>query len=654
MAEPIFKRNTQLQRKVSEGLQPRTRETPTLQIQHHINEINEYEPDDPNAISAQPLPPPRRQRTADQRRRVNKEGRKRKLQPEKHLANIAKLKRNSGESYASHYTKKRVLAKTLGMSCGCPCWQKLNDEQRNEVFSTFWSLKSYNSQQHYVQGCIDQENFERKRKIGISTRPYKYTYKVRTRFNNIQVCRKAFISLHGIGDKRLRLLLQKLSFSSSGQLVNDMRGQQLQCRRSYSEDSIRRVHEYIVELPTTASHHTRQKAPHCRYILSSTKHGQCTVKKIYINYFKWMLEHNYPETVISQDKFSRLFREDYNIKFKGLRTDVCTTCYIFKIQIDDLKKQNLPYGDIQEMKSSHLKLAAQPKKLLKKAEGVCSLEELNETRCIAVDLQQTLPCPRLHAGTAFFKRKLWLYNFCIYDCTYQIGNMYVWDETTAGRGSVEIASAIIKWIKREEDIGRKFFTTRKIFCDNCKGQNKNIFIVLMALQLVHQQSLKRVEIIFMISGHSYMPCDRAFGSIENLIRKQKAICSVNEYLKVIKDAANPPFPVTHMKQSDFKKFKLLQEHTKKVLPPKTGFSTASQFVVDEKFPIGFFIKTTYDSQEIPHKYSKVRLMKGRTVYRNKEDFDLSNVILEPAYDNSLLLCDKKVEDLVYFFKIGEQ
>ena len=36
-------------------------------------------------------------------------------------------------------------------------------------------------------------------------------------------------------------------------------------------------------------------------------------------------------------------------------------------------------------------------------------------RNVAMDLQQTLPCPRLSVGIAYYLRKLWVYNFCILD-----------------------------------------------------------------------------------------------------------------------------------------------------------------------------------------------------------------------------------------------
>ena len=62
-----------------------------------------------------------------------------------------------------------------------------------------------------------------------------------------------------------------------------------------------------------------------------------------------------------------------------------------------------------------------------------------------------------------------------------------------------------------------------LFCDNYAGQNKNHIMVLMALKLVQASLLFRVEFIFMVSGHSYLPCDRAFGNIEKKLATYASI-----------------------------------------------------------------------------------------------------------------------------------
>lgn len=60
-----------------------------------------------------------------------------------------------------------------------------------------------------------------------------------------------------------------------------------------------------------------------------------------------------------------------------------------------------------------------------------------------MDLQQT---PMLSVGPAFYKRKLWTFNFGIHDCAKNKRYMFLWDETIRKIGSDEVSSCILKYI----------------------------------------------------------------------------------------------------------------------------------------------------------------------------------------------------------------
>ena len=72
-----------------------------------------------------------------------------------------------------------------------------------------------------------------------------------------------------------------------------------------------------------------------------------------------------------------------------------------------------------------------------------------EVAAIAIDLQQALPTPKINSGIQFYKRKLWTYNICIHNLKNRNASMYVWDESTGRRGSVEISSCLMHYKDNE-------------------------------------------------------------------------------------------------------------------------------------------------------------------------------------------------------------
>ena len=96
-------------------------------------------------------------------------------------------------------------------------------------------------------------------------------------------------------------------------------------------------------------------------------------------------------------------------------------------------------------------------------------KENDSVHVVSVDLQQTLQTPKLTCSSAFYVRKLWTYNVGIYGCGKDVGHMFLWDESIAARGSDEIGSCIVKYLRVNTTAAKKLV----VFSDNCGGQNKN-------------------------------------------------------------------------------------------------------------------------------------------------------------------------------------
>lgn len=55
--------------------------------------------------------------------------------------------------------------------------------------------------------------------------------------------------------------------------------------------------------------------------------------------------------------------------------------------------------------------------------------------------------------------------------------------------------------------------------------------------LLDNRSVSNLEIVFPVTGHSYLPSDRVFGQIEKLIKRQENIICPNDYTDIIKKFA---------------------------------------------------------------------------------------------------------------------
>ena len=115
------------------------------------------------------------------------------------------------------------------------------------------------------------------------------------------------------------------------------------------------------------------------------------------------------------------------------------------------------------------------------------------------------------------------------------------------------------------------------------GQNKNIYILLMFMFLVEKGILKEVHMDFMMSGHSYLPCDHGFGVIEKACKRRQKIQCPDHYVKIIDKIKGTQ--VNKMTSGDFRDIKSLKKRITERKPKHPFlFSKASKFVIHKDHP----------------------------------------------------------------------
>jgi hypothetical protein len=206
---------------------------------------------------------------------------------------------------------------------------------------------------------------------------------------------------------------------------------------------------------------------------------------------------------VSDSLYRSIFNNEFNLSFHQPKSDTCKKCDVFSIQ------QNLP-GDhqqiteklnvhIDESEKTRVQLNADKSRAC--ADGVLVFTS---------DLQKTKPLPYLLMNEAYYKRQLSVYNCGIHDCGSGIGYFSMWHEAIASRGPSEIASCIWCWLNTMKDNG-KLPKALVAYSDACGGQNRNIVMATFWMFALLNMNLELIDHIFMVSGHSFLPCDEDFG-----------------------------------------------------------------------------------------------------------------------------------------------
>lgn len=144
----------------------------------------------------------------------------------------------------------------------------------------------------------------------------------------------------------------------------------------------------------------------------------------------------------------------------------------------------------------------------------------------------------MKASALYYKTKLIVHNFTIFDLRTKDGYCFLWDESEGLLSANEFASIICYFISKivcfEEGEEILFYS------DGCCHQNRNI---TLSNALLNLSAFHGITIIqkFLEKGHTQMECDSMHSMIEKRLRNQD-IYSPSGYLDACKHARRNPRP----------------------------------------------------------------------------------------------------------------
>lgn len=186
----------------------------------------------------------------------------------------------------------------------------------------------------------------------------------------------------------------------------------------------------------------------------------------------------------------------------------------------------------------------------------------------------------------------------------------------------------------------KVVNTVYLFSDGYAGQNKNSTVMQYLYTLVKSGRFSRIQHIFPIRGHSFLPCDRDFAKTESKKKKVERLYIPEHWMEVIRKTRKvKPFSVVPVTQSlvlDFKNH--LTPFFKKTYTSLTKetlrFREARMFEYARDHPTEVWVKYSLSVDDEWHRFSiEKRRSSGPTLPT------------QPVTTDIVPLNPKKVDDL---------
>lgn len=563
-------------------------------------------------------------------------GRKRFREPEKHIKNIRRNRRNLGEEYVG-VSGKRVLAKVFSnANCNCKkrCYEKITELERRKAFEQFWKMGAFSAQNAFICGLVKQVGIKRSRPRNEVRNPKTKTnaYFVNNELLSENVCKKYFLQTFQISNGRLERALQRGRSSSPGE---DLRGKHPPSNKTQDE-KVLEVRDHINSFPAYQSHYTRNHNPNRKYLDSSLN-----IRCMYNLYKEQCLDKNCRP--VTEAIHRNIFHRDFNLHFHTPSKDTCVKCDKFKAMLECAGNEN-EKTELKTQHNLHLLKAENARKSLGN-DKVLAMFNRGSVYSFTFDLEKALPFPTLTCSIAYYKRNMYVYNLGIHELAENEKSfMYVWDEVTASRGSQEIGSCIRKHILSHANTAKHIIA----YSDACGGQNRNFNQCLFWLKLIADTNLEIIDHKFMVSGHSFLPNDRDFGQIEQYAKNRIKFVPEDWYLIMKKCRSKNPFIVYEMKKEDFLSIKSIEESVTRRKKTENTNSTVSwlkiqwlRFRKDQPYKI-FFKDTLNDN----YPFEEINILPNR----KGAPRHLKNIDLSPLYKEQLQISAKKKKDMEELFQ----
>ncbi|MES9882503.1 MAG: hypothetical protein ABW185_16670 [Sedimenticola sp.] len=549
--------------------------------------------------------------------------------PETWKRNVCKKDRSRGNAYTNkhgqHIAARTVKGKDC-TRCRFKCSDNVTEDQRADIFKTYWDLGDYEKQRGFICQHIDQTEPETLKRHRDKPRTTSRTYFLTVGDIRHRVCKEFFLKTLDVGKKTVEYALK---CKVHGVFVGkDARGSSTPINKTSEEDT-KIINDHIKSFATVDPHYTRKDTK--RQYLAR----ELNIRKMYSLYVDKCKESG--GKPVHEKVYRSTFCREHNLSFYHPKKDQCQVCNHY----DDMKSAGTVTPLVEQRYVDHQ--ARKKRARLEKENDKKRAKVHPEFHVSAFDLEAVLTTPCSLVGELYYKRKLCCYNLSFY--TLASGNVtcYLWDETQGSRGSCEVATCLMLHLNA---ITTKTSAVKEVtyYSDTCGGQNRNQFVAAALLYSI--QSMDKIECInhkFLESGHSEMECDSVHAAIEHTKSLTKVhVPSQWETVVTLARKSNP-YVVVPMKYTDFMDFKQMKKDSiKNVKIEKNGnkvnWLKIKWIRVQKKMPNTLCINYTFDEEN----FLEINAFSNKTRGRPKTP----SMYLQPRYESKTPISAAKKADLL--------
>ena len=469
-------------------------------------------------------------------------------EPEPHGSPVRKKKKGKGETKRMKNQHLREKGKVYIGNRGenkqarsikprCKCARKdhrhcadFSEQDRVGIFTSIWETLTWDQKKVMVMGLVDVGQVKQRTTGPVdSRRKVTLSYYLRKDGERKPVCKKMFLSTTGLGEWSVRAWATSVEPHQIETKIGKARRQSSYYSRCDDDRKFLR-NEFLEKLPKLPSHYCRSSTT--KMYLEPIIESKAKLYKLYCDKCRANGKTPLCQTILDEEF------DNMNLSLFRPKKDQCDTCVSHEA------------GNItdEEWNRHREKVnAARKEKDVDKNQAL--EEEEKKTLVLTMDLQAVLLAPRLQASALYYKTKLCVHNFTIFDLVSRNVVCYVWHEGEGALTASEFASCVIDYLTNHLQ-----YDTYILYSDGCTYQNRNV-ILANALSRFSKEHNKTVMQKILERGHTQMEVDSAHAAIERKLKNKNIYCPA-DYVQVMREARSKPssYTVKYLTYDFFKDF----------------------------------------------------------------------------------------------------